>query len=314
MLRSLSNPSFSLDIVNKIQIDFVSILHIQFIYCRNCLSRIVFKIPESIHKKIISCERCLKRYSLSIFTPLYRMKIPVPSFLCIVKGFLTRRKPRIIFDDLKYYGYSMTEKTLYTYLLRLRRLVTKYMAHYLKYVRLSGTIEIDECVLTSQKQGWGSGRFPTMHLWVFGLIERETKRSIVYLVPNRRSQTIFPILAHHLHNSSRVISDDFSVYVNNRASPRVSRIVPALRDLELIHRWVNHSLRYRDTFFEDIHTNNIERLWRSLRECVPTNCSFESLNTYLKSFMFFKNFTFSQQDEIMIYMLKYDKMKDEFLL
>jgi hypothetical protein len=30
--------------------------------------------------------------------------------------------------------------------------------------------------------------------------------------------------------------------------------------------------------------------------------------------MFFKNFTFSQQDEIMIYMLKYDKMKDEFLL
>jgi hypothetical protein len=304
MLRNIANPTFSSTAVHKIKISLCLLLHQNSINCRYCFIRIEITMKDILMKKIIFCQNCSRRYSLSVFTPLYRMKIPMPCFYCLIKGFLARKPPRMILKDLNFYGYHISELTIYKYLLMLRKLVTNYMSRYLKQLKFQGDIEIDECVLTSSKTGWGTGRFPTLHLWIFGLFERNTKRCIVYLVPNRRTETLFPIIREHAALNSRIISDDFSVYVNNRSVPRVSRLVPAFLNLGVTHRWVNHSLRYRDDFFQDVHTNNVERLWRSVREYVPTNCSFQSLNTYIKSFIFLKNFSIEEQDRIIVAILK----------
>ncbi len=60
-----------------------------------------------------------------------------------------------------------------------------------------------------------------------------------------------------------VISDCSPIYVNNRSN--ISRIEDYI---DVNHYWVNHLKRFNDEYQNDIHINNIEQLWRSLRSSI----------------------------------------------
>jgi phenylalanyl-tRNA synthetase beta subunit len=51
---------------------------------------------------------------------------------------------------------------------------------------------------------------------------------------------------------------------------------------------INQSINFVDPFNKEIHTNNIERAWRSLKEYMPTSLKGSGYDEYVKSFLFNK--------------------------
>lgn len=74
--------------------------------------------------------------------------------------------------------------------------------------------------ITSKRRGL-VGRYPGNLIWVFGMWSRSQKILKVFLVPNRRSATLFPLIRENISNGSIILSDEFSVYITSRT--QVSR-------------------------------------------------------------------------------------------
>lgn len=133
--------------------------------------------------------------------------------------------------DLLIYIINLAIKTIRKYFRKFKVLGGEFYSRLLKNVVLDGSVEIDECCkklskifnfyflfilgITSKRKGL-IGRFPGNLIWVFGLFERRRKIFKVFMVPNRRSATIFPIIRENIEKDSMIISDSFSVYVSSR--------------------------------------------------------------------------------------------------
>ena len=75
-------------------------------------------------------------------------------------------------------------------------------------------------------------------------------------------------------------------YVNVRAN------TSNITQLGYTHYWVNHSEEYVHNIFNDIHTNNIERTWRSLKTYIShtkRNMKSDVLETYINAFLCIMN-------------------------
>ena len=66
-------------------------------------------------------------------------------------------------------------------------------------IKINRIIELDEAVITGKRK-YHRGRLTRKIYWVFGLINRETKKEYAFLVPNRRSETLFPIIQKYFLN------------------------------------------------------------------------------------------------------------------
>ena len=127
-------------------------------------------------------------------------------------------------------------------------------------------MEIDETLLVRRK--YGTGRLLSQ-VWMFGGIERVSKkRFIVPLVDQedqalpRNRETLFPIINKYILPGSVVVSDCWTAY-------------NTLSEEGYKHWRINHSLNFVDPDDRDVHTQNIERLWRDVKEFVrrPGICS-----------------------------------------
>ncbi|CAI9728290.1 Hypothetical predicted protein [Octopus vulgaris] len=120
-------------------------------------------------------------------------------------------------------------------------------------------IEIDERVLVHRK--YQRGRI-IKTVWLFGGLERLTKRS--FMVPlltecdegnGRDADTLVPIIRRYVRPRSIIYSDCWHAY-------------SYLRSMGYTHYQVNHSKHFVDPHSPAIHTQNIERLWKSLKKCI----------------------------------------------
>uniref|UniRef100_A0A0N5BPD3 DDE_Tnp_IS1595 domain-containing protein n=1 Tax=Strongyloides papillosus TaxID=174720 RepID=A0A0N5BPD3_STREA len=98
------------------------------------------------------------------------------------------------------------------------------------------TVEIDE----------------TLFEWCFGRICRETKEVFVEPVPDRSSKTLMEVLKRRVNEDTLIISDMWKGY---------SRVIRNGYD----HLQVNHKFNFVDPD-TGTHTQNIERVWRSVKE------------------------------------------------
>jgi hypothetical protein len=90
-------------------------------------------------------------------------------------------------------------------------------------------VEIDETVVRRRK--YNLGRRKTQQ-WMFGGIDRSTKNVFLSLVPNRRADTLLPILEQHVQPGTHIISDCYSSYNG----------ISTLGNGIYSHGTVNHSL------------------------------------------------------------------------
>lgn len=154
---------------------------------------------------------------------------------------------------------------------------------------MTGIVEIDEACITGRRLG-NHGRFPRFNRWIFGLYSREQKIALIFLVPNRRRETLLRIIDYFVEDGSIIISDTFAPYVNIRANPRTSAILPNLNNRNLSHFWVNHRLHYVDPQDGRIHINNMENIWNLLRKQVKRNLKEEMIQMYVDNFIFSRFF------------------------
>uniref|UniRef100_A0A0L8GID3 ISXO2-like transposase domain-containing protein n=1 Tax=Octopus bimaculoides TaxID=37653 RepID=A0A0L8GID3_OCTBM len=120
-------------------------------------------------------------------------------------------------------------------------------------------IEIDETVLVHRK--YQRSRI-IKTVWLFSGLERLTKRA--FMVPlltecgegNRRDvDTFIPIIRRYIRPRSIIYSDCWCAYSN-------------LSSMGYTHNQVNQSEHFVDPHNPAIHTQNIKRLWGSLKSAL----------------------------------------------
>ena len=74
----------------------------------------------------------------------------------------------------------------------------------------SDIVEIDESQF-GRRQKYNRGR-PTERFWIFGLVERKSKKSYFINVHDRKAETLIPIIQKHVKIGSKVFHDDWAAY------------------------------------------------------------------------------------------------------
>ena len=135
-------------------------------------------------------------------------------------------------------------------------------------------VEIDESLCVKAKKASNMQGRPTKQFWMFGGIERHGVDSRHFLVPlvdfdppdkdgfadvraqRRDSATLIGYIKEYIAPGSIIISDMWGGYMG-------------LNELEgkpFEHYAINHNEHFVDVDRPWCHTNNIERLWRSVKE------------------------------------------------
>ena len=138
-------------------------------------------------------------------------------------------------------------------------------------------VEIDESLIAKHK--YGRGR-PLSQIWVFGGIERVSKRAFVINVGAKRdAATLLPLIQRYILPGSIIYSDGWSAY------QRISQLPE-----NYSHGIINHSENFVDPVNPRIHTQNIERLWRDMKSYVKRpGISAKYMEQYIGRFLFIRS-------------------------
>jgi len=88
------------------------------------------------------------------------------------------------------------------------------LEHYTRHpIKIGGpgtVVEIDESIKFKRK--YNRGRIGADEQWVFGGVERESGRIFMIEVPNRRADTLLPIIQEYILPGTTIISDGWAAY------------------------------------------------------------------------------------------------------
>lgn len=153
------------------------------------------------------------------------------------------------------------------------------------------SVEIDETLITKRKYNRGRA---LQQVWLFGGIERiSKKRFIVPLIDGeikpipRNKETLISLIKKFIRPGSTIYSDLWKAY-------------DTLHDEGYVHFRVNHSLNFVDPDNCAVHTQNIERLWRDVKENIKRpGIRTEYIKQYLGRYLFLKENGFNAVHEFL---------------
>ncbi|XP_023227199.1 uncharacterized protein LOC111627794 [Centruroides sculpturatus] len=90
---------------------------------------------------------------------------------------------------------------------------------------------------------------------VFGGIERDSRKCFLVEVPNRKAQTLFPIIEQYVLPGSRIISDDCSAYA------KIGQINDGIYQHDSVHE-----RDFVDGIDPEIHTQHIKNMWSRAKQ------------------------------------------------
>ena len=108
---------------------------------------------------------------------------------------------------------DIAHSTLVNYYQMLRQLCRQHWSSMKMVGNVEGfhnIIEIDES-LFGKKQKYNRGR-PTKKQWVFGLVERTSRKTHFRCVSDRKQDTLLPIIQSHVQQGATIYHDDWAAY------------------------------------------------------------------------------------------------------
>jgi hypothetical protein len=105
---------------------------------------------------------------------------------------------------------------------------------------------------------------------------------LIFVANDKSKQSLHPHILNHCSPGSVIVSDKMASYVNAKTNES------HLEQLGYTHFWVNHTTEWVNDIFPEIHTNTIERTWRSLKSFIShtkRSMSLEVLETYINAFL-----------------------------
>ena len=224
---------------------------------------------RSVHKK--KAKRC--NYSHNAFkgTWLERAKTKVADNLKFCQLFLDKSySVHLIRREI---GWA--QQTVIDWASFAREVLENYLVNTVGKIGGPGlTVEIDESKFGRTK--YYRGRF-TRGQWVFGGYCRETGEFFAVPVARRDTDTLLAVIKDKIHEGTTIISDCWRAYN--------CLVLNGFR-----HLTVNHTYNFVDPE-TGAHTNNVERMWRSVKESFPyTGRKQRHFKGYLARFYFLRRF------------------------
>lgn len=218
-------------------------------------------------RKCYCCQWCGHQLHPLAKTPMRATKLPLTHWYYAMVLF-GNSKNGVSAKELSR-QLDVTYKTAF----RMCRVLRSVMAD--NGIVLEGTVEIDETMATGRKRGgkrgWGSDK-PI----IFGMVERGGK-VVTIVVPNRKAETIMPIIVNHTTEGVIAYTDEFRGY-------------KALGKEVAHHDTVHHSAY--EWARGEVHTNTMEGYWGNLKPSIRgtyRSVSAKYLQTYLNEFSFRRN-------------------------
>ncbi|CAC5363308.1 unnamed protein product [Mytilus coruscus] len=141
-------------------------------------------------------------------------------------------------------------------------------------------VEIDESKFGKRK--YHKGR-QVEGQWVFGGIERDSKKSFFATVENRTKETLLKLIKDNIKPGTTIISDCWKAY-------------DCLGSEGFEHLKVNHSVNFVDPE-TGAHTHTIESTWRALKKSLPKYGTVNSLyDTYFSQYCVRKKYIIGSED------------------
>ena len=131
---------------------------------------------------------------------------------------------------------------------------------------------------------------------------RSTGRIVVYHVDNKSRGILIPKIIDHVNPGAIILTDKSSSYLNIR------RNLSALDPLGFNHFWINHTREWVHPVNPSIHTNGIERTWRSLKSSISyikRSVPAHIIDDYINSFLIKCYFNEEQILEILLDILSH---------
>ncbi|CAF0956029.1 unnamed protein product [Brachionus calyciflorus] len=258
---------------------------------RNCI-KCSNKMKLQVRKDVIDgygwrCTKCSTRRSIRTRTFFEPFNIPLQLILKLIFfwSIQTRQIDQADFLDL-------SRNTIISFQQRLRIVALKALNK--SNFILGGEnkiVEIDESLFIKVKHFKGKD-LKRPQVWVFGMYERSSKKSLFLVVPKRDAFTLLNIIYEFILPDTIIYSDCWKAYLKIFRF----RLIEDL-DKRFEHKTVNHSLCFVNA--EDgTHTNGIESVWcyGKIQIKMIRGVSRKYLTSYLDEFNWRRNICESRSD------------------
>lgn len=147
---------------------------------------------------------------------------------------------------------KVSRHTICKWFAKFRKICVRYLAD--NPVMMEGmvfanqVVEIDESIFGKRRK-YNKGRKHRQE-WVFGLIQKETRKIVLRIVHNRTKATLIPIINEFVQSGATIYHDDWASY----------------RKLDMYgykHGIVNHSKEFKSK--DGVCTNTIEGVWGDVK-------------------------------------------------
>jgi len=232
-------------------------------YCTSC-KKVLF-LPQFLDEDYyFYCKDCSLWINWKEMTLLARKKLKYSEVRTLLTLFIQNKSPTQAYNILRnFYNDTLNKNTIYNYFKLFGEIAFSYYKSKLHSTILTGEIEVDETVVFKAKKTRARRyrRYQLQSMWLLGMIERKSKEFIIIPINSRNEFCLIMKMLKFIDCNSTIYTDCYSVYVNNRKFPKESRLV----SYGYNNHWIDHSIEFVSSEFQHIHTNTIERLWRTIK-------------------------------------------------
>lgn len=240
--------------------------------CGNCMK--IYKKSNQKHGYIFFCDRtsCKKTTSILKDTWFSKSKLSLTQCLLCIGAYANELHN----NQFTFYTCLNSSATIVNWKAYFRDLCMNWVENrpFNKIGGLGMTVEIDESMIFKRKNRVGRLLVnEENNNWLFGGYCRETREIFIVSVRNRSAETLLQAIVNNINIGTRIISDSWRSYRN-------------IYSLGFNHSMINHSLNFIDPLDPTIYTQNIERLWRSIKSIIPKSASSAIRFSYYSEFLF----------------------------